>query len=134
MSLSIAKDFRFFSLLRFALPTMITVSYTHLAFLMPQAEALSQVHSGKKALAASLLVLFISLAGIGALFSLTFRWDNKYTYTGNTLHVLAEGWEFYPDLSLDENWNDNDAVFNLSLIHIYRLFGCCPIPMVLPLF
>ena len=50
------------------------------AFLMPQAEALSQVHSGKKALAASLLVLFISLAGIGALFSLTFRWDNKYTY------------------------------------------------------
>ena len=90
---------------------------------MPQAEALSQVHSGKKALAASLLVLFISLAGIGALFSLTFRWDNKYTYTGNTLHVLAEGWEFYPDLSLDENWNDNDAVFNSPKVITIGQYG-----------
>lgn len=82
------------------------------AFLMPQSEAPSRIHSGRKALAVSLLVLFVSLAGIGALFSLTFRWDNKYTYTGNSLHVLAEGWEFYPDLSLEEHWNDNDGVFS----------------------
>ena len=60
---------------------------------MPQSEAPTRIHSGRKALAVSLLVLFVSLAGIGALFSLTFRWDNKYTYTGNSLHVLAEGWE-----------------------------------------
>ena len=79
---------------------------------MPQSEAPTRIHSGRKALAVSLLVLFVSLAGIGALFSLTFRWDNKYTYTGNSLHVLAEGWEFYPDLSLEEHWNDNDGVFS----------------------
>lgn len=47
-----------------------------------------------------LLVLLLSLTGIGLIFYITYRWDNKYTYNkDSSIHVLSDGWEFYPDCS-----------------------------------
>ncbi|MBU3875548.1 HAMP domain-containing histidine kinase [Faecalicatena sp. AGMB00832] len=45
----------------------------------------------------SLFVLLISLLGIGILFYLTYHLDNKYTYKGRDVTVLADGWDFYPE-------------------------------------
>lgn len=78
---------------------------------------------GKNALGASLLVLFLSLAVIGILFYITYRWDNKYTYTGSSLHVLAGRWEFYPDLSLEENRNTEGDILTSPEIITIGQFG-----------
>lgn len=47
----------------------------------------------------SLIILLVSLMGIGLLFYITYRWDNKYTYQGRALYVLSDGWDFYPDFT-----------------------------------
>lgn len=40
----------------------------------------------------------LSLIGIGTLFYVTYRWDNKYAFRpDSSVTVLADEWEFYPD-------------------------------------
>lgn len=78
---------------------------------------------GKNSPGSSVLVLFLSLALIGLLFYLTYRWDNKYTYNGDSLHVLTKGWEFYPDLCLDENWNTEEGIFDSPEVITIGQFG-----------
>lgn len=47
------------------------------------------------------VILILSLTGIGLLFYITCRWDNKYApQEGSSVTVLADGWEFYPDYAL----------------------------------
>lgn len=67
-----------------------------------------------------LLILFLSLAGIGIIFYLTYRWDNKYTYsTDEEVHVLFDGWEFYPDSSYtpgqeDSLWQEEGDIITIG--------------------
>lgn len=71
----------------------------------------------------SLLVIGLSLAAIGIIFYITYRWDNKYTYHGNSLYVLSGGWEFYPDLDLDKKGLSENTLSNPSKIITLGEFG-----------
>ena len=58
-----------------------------------------------------LIILLLSLAGIGLLFYITCRWDNKYAFRENSsVSVLADGWEFYPDSTYNPGGISGDSL------------------------
>lgn len=66
-----------------------------------------------------LMILIFSLAGIGMIFYITYQWDNKYTYsTDASVHVLSDGWEFYPDSSYSFGQEDGLLPENRKIITI----------------
>lgn len=77
-----------------------------------------KLYNNTKALFSAILILLLTLAGVGILFHLTYQMDNKYVSdTAPGIQVLTDDWEFYPDTTREEYVQSN-APSKMHLITI----------------